>query len=315
MVGVLGLVAWSQPEDLPERASPRLMSVAWTSVEVAQEAAAAGWVSIPLLTHRFHFDAQADAFDIQKYTERIWFPERAPEAYLPGTFDPGGSNWSRIGVPNDDSPSLYTGWVDLDFERYAPVRFPEDHPAEEVNRIAQSYVDLAQVTRDLRPNARIILHGLVSRTGSDAGRLIVEEIVSRYDAISPSIYPRFKLGFTNLEQQLDLFRERLQYCAELREMYGVKLMPIVWKRYEPLDHGAYHPESGRVWHNVMPEGIGRAVLLVVAEYDPDGIIVFGMDGENHYLVDPLWPPDTPNAEAADETTRRWLAQIQNIFGN
>jgi hypothetical protein len=40
-----------------------------------------------------------------------------------------------------------------------------------------------------------------------------------------------------------------------------------------------------------------------------------MDGQNHWLEEPLWPPDTSNAEAADDTTRQFLNQIQNLFQN
>jgi hypothetical protein len=304
------------PGDLedPDLPGPQLMFAAWLGDEVRQEAVAEGWVPIPLMTHRFYYDADADAFDPLMYADQIWWPEWTTPEFVPGAFDPNGRNWERLGIPDDDNPSVYAGWADLDFERYAPIWHPEEHDSEEVIRIAQSYVELAWATRELRPNAQIILHGLVNRTGSDTGRAFIEQIVGHYDAISPSIYPRFNEGFTNLEQQLNLFRQRLQFCVELRETRGVKIMPIVWKRYRPLDHGEINPQTGLPWSIVMPLDVARAVLETLAEYDLDGIIVFGPDGRNHWRVNPTWPPDTPTPEQADDTTRRWLKLIRGVIG-
>jgi hypothetical protein len=313
MAGWLVVAASGQPEDVTEGPRLRLMFTAWMSDEVRQEAVAEGWVPIPLMVHRFHYNPDEDAFDGQRYADRIWWPEWTRPDFVPGTFDPDGRNWEKLGIPDDDSPSAYTGWADLDFERYSPVWYPEDHPSDEITRIALSYVNLALVTRQLRPSAKVILHGLVNRTGSETGRGIIEEIASYYDAVSPSIYPRFTEGFTNLPQQLNLFRDRLQFCAELRATLGIKIFPIVWKRYHPLDHGETNPATGEPWGIVMPPDVARAVLEVVADHDPDGIIVFGPDGRNHWRVDPSWPPDTPTAEDVDRTTRSWLKLIADVF--
>ncbi|MHC5008131.1 MAG: hypothetical protein ACYTGF_12310 [Planctomycetota bacterium] len=320
MVGSLGLAvataAVSSPDDPddPYLSQPELLTTAWLSLEVRQEAIADGWEPIPLMTDRFHYDAEEDAFDGRQYADRIWWPEWATQEFVPGTFEPAGRNWEKLGIPGDDSPSVYAGWADLDFERYAPIWHPEEHDPEEVSRIAQSYLNLAWTTRELRPNARIILHGLVNQTGSDTGRAIIEQIVGHYDAISPSIYPRFTEGFTNLDPQLNQFRQRLEFCVELRAAHGVKIMPIIWKRYEPLDHGEINPQTGLPWRIVMPPDVARAVLEMLVEFDLDGVIVFGPDGRNHWRVEPNWPPDTPAPQDADDTTRRWLKMIKEVIG-
>ena len=319
VVGSLGLAgaaaALSSPDvEDPFLSGPQLLITAWMSLELRQEAIADGWMPIPLMVHRFHYDAEEDAFDGLRYADRIWWPEWTTPEFIPGTFEPAGRNWEKLGIPGDDNPSVYASWADLDFERYRPVWHPEDHDPQEVTRIAQSYFDLAWATRELRPNARIILHGLVNQTGTEAGRAIIEQIVGQYDAVSPSIYPRFNEGFTNIEQQFNLFRQRLQFCVELRAAYGVKIMPIVWKRYEPLDHGEINPRTGLPWSIVMPPDVARAVLEMLAEYDLDGIIVFGPDGRNHWRVEPRWPPDTPTPQQADDTTRRWLKMIRVVIG-
>jgi hypothetical protein len=108
----------------------------------------------------------------------------------------------------------------------------------------------------------------------------------------------------------------MQFCSDLRDTYGLKLMPIVWKRYFPRDHGEINPltDPPQPFWIVMPEWVARAVLEVVLEYKPDGIIVFGSDGSNHYRLAPNWPPDTPNAAAVDATTEAWLALIEEISG-
>ncbi len=294
---------------------PELMLACWTSPQVRASATSRGWVPIPLMTHRYHYDAEQDSFNAEKYANNIWWPEWTPSWQIPGSVTPEAM-CERFGIRNDNDPDLYRGWVDLDFERYGPIRSPEDYEPAEVLRIFNSYLDLAAATRELRPSAKIILHGLYKSYASEAGRVLIEQIAVHYDASSPSIYPQFEEGFGDLEQQLAVFRDRMQFCSDLRETYGLKLIPIVWKRYYPLDHGEINPLSDppQPYWIVMPEWVGRAVLEVILEYNPDGIIVFGSDGKNHYRLEPNWPPDTPNGDAADATTEAWLGLIEELVG-
>lgn len=295
--------------------NPELMLACWTSPQVRVSATSRGWAPVPLITHRFHYDAIQDRFDAVEYLENIWWPQWSPDWQIPGTITPQ-SMCERFGIPNDDENELFNGWVDLDFERYAPIRNPEEHESSEVLRIYNSYMALVAATRALRPNAKTILHGLVNRYESEAGRFLIESIVAQHDAVSPSIFPEFEEGFPDLNLELNRVRARMEFCKELRATYGVKVIPIVWKRYFPKDHGDINPLSDppEPFRIVMPEWVAREILAVVLEYQPDGIIVFGSDGKNHYLVEPNWPTDTPNGAAVDATTEEFLALIEDMTG-
>jgi hypothetical protein len=301
--------------DDPYASGARFLLAAWVSEEVRNDAIADGWAPVPLLTHRFYFDADADAFDGPMYAERIWWPEWTAPEFIPGAVQPDALHWEKFGIPTDNNPAAFTGWADIDLERYAPVRFPEDHPPQEVLRIASAYLDVADATRAMRPHAKLILHGLVNKPGSAAGRAVIEYIVDHYDAISPSVYPHFTEGFANFTDEMMKIHQRLQFCEQLRETHGVKIYPILWKRYTPIDHGEINPLTGEPWAIVMNENIARAVLIHVAMHDVDGVIVFGPDGRNHFRVEPNWPPDTPTPEAVDETTRRYLDLVREVFGD
>ena len=297
-----------------------LLLVAWLSPWVRNDAMADGWVPIPLLTHRFHYNEEEDSFDPVRYFENIWDPNHDPNSFVPGSVVceyPEGLNWEKCGVPTDDEVFLYEGWADIDFERYGPVRYPEDYP-HDADRIKQSYIDLAITTKYLRPNSRIILHGLVNDPGSEQGRANIEEITGHYDAVSPSVFPRFTEHYANLPQVLQQLTERLQFCRELKQLHGVEIVPVVLKRFFPLDNWVgypLNPDTGEPWRLVMPVAIQRAILDVIFTFDIDGILVFNPDGRNVFRVDPQWPPDTPNGDAVNEATRNWLNLIEEYAGN
>lgn len=246
-------------EERPATDQPafRLFYVFPASSEVRKVCEQLGFEPMPLVTQWRFFNAREDRFDPDKYQRLIWTPGR-PTGYPP---DVGG--WEQHGVPPD-----YPGWIDLDFERPLTVARAEEYKA------------LIRETRRLRPRARICLHGYILRRRAEGERAkLVDDIVSRCDAVSPPIYPNFRPNFSNLKQQLDLHRNRLRFCLELKSRHGVKVFPIVWKRY--LRAAAKDSGTSRSQY-VTPPAIARqfAELVVGAEHEGhrvDGVIVFGND--------------------------------------
>ena len=254
-----------------------------------------GFKPIPLITQRRFYREREGRVDGEKYARRIWMPGEDQDE------PPEFGGWERYGIPPD-----FDGWVDLDFEK------PLDA------RSVVAYKDMIRETRRLRPRAKICLHGYILRQEPQGERgELVHEIVSMCDAISPPIYPRFTADFGNLKQQLHVHRKRIQFCLDLKARHGVKVFPVMWKRYGAKP--AVTDEAGRKVRTLIPEEIvGQfAEMVVTTERNGDrvdGIIVWGNDPLVLYRS-PRKPaldfahPDTPDQASADASDIRFLEII------
>lgn len=303
-----------------------LLDVAWWSPEVKAEMRAAGWLEVPLIPHRFFCTRCAECppapwgvlpclYDDNKYRTRVWHPWAQPQL-LDGSVVcdwPEGNHWSRCGIPPG-----YDGFVDLDYEMYAYVVRPELMDPATTDLVLQGYVDLIETTRELRPDAVLIQHGLCKLIPTTPeGEAAVRRLTALVDVISPPIYPAFTPAFANLEAELERFDRMLTWCDTLRADLGVKVMPVVWKRYAPRNCPECPDGPGLFgkWAIVMPPAIMRRVLEVVAAHEPDGLMVFGPDGKNLYRRVPRWPPDTPGSLTVDAASRAWLQAISEVFAD
>ncbi len=213
---------------------------------------------VPLITEWRFFDHESGRLDLERYEQNIWTPGR-PEQWLECVD-------YTFGIPEG-----WTGWVDLDFEQWDPIRYPEEHSPNKVRRRLREYKDLINATRLLRPEAQICLHNMVRGSSDKTDTMAMElEIAILCDATSPSMY--IKEGY--FQRDWDVHRKVLQRCLEVKGQIGIRVYPVIWNRYrtEPFD--------------LMPLGMLRDHVERILRFEHagqrvDGILMFGDKEAEH----------------------------------
>ena len=263
-----------------------------------------GFVSMPLINRWRFFDTESDSFDPVRYAEKIWTPDL--DHY------PDLGTWSKFGIPPH-----YLVWVDLDFEKWDPIFNPDDYPNQVVVSRVQDYLDLIQSTRELRPSARVCIHGLIRGPLEGLSGSLIEMIVSQCDAISPSMASNFDRDFSGLQQQMNIKRARILACLEFKAQHGTKVFPVVNKRYQLIgpDGTIALDEEGRQIRLLVPQEILEQMMEVVftTEFEGlkvDGVIVWSADNRILHadpdLVGLVILPDTPDQQTADSSEVQFM---------
>ncbi len=216
-----------------------------------------GILQVPLI-HKFRFfDIENDRLDLEQYQERIWTPGVPEERAVCLNFP--------FGIP-----AGWSSWVDLDFEEWMPIRFPENYPPEVIERRVQEYKDLINATRHLRPTAKVALHSMLRADATRFPRTAAmeAEIAALCDATSPSMYVKHGQFASDWATEAVVLRR----CLEVKAATGLEVYPIVWKRYrDTLD--------------MMPEDLQRLQVRSILELEHqgqrvDGLFIFVMMDED-----------------------------------
>jgi hypothetical protein len=272
-------------------------------------AEALGYQPAALITKWRFFDLETDSFDFSKYTQKIWTPDNDPV--------PGFGGWEKFEIPPHRAV-----WADLDFEKWECILQPDTCVDEAVAARVEDYLQLIQATRTLRPDAQVCLHGLVrSELGGESGALI-EGIVSRCDAVSPSLQSNLKEDLGNVQQQMEIKRIRVRESLKLKRDHGVKVLPLVHKRYRLLDedgNGQLDEHGRKIFLLAPPEVLEQMMEVVfttqVDGLKVDGVIVWSVDNRvlngqgdgGSFAI-----PDTPDQQTADQTDIQFLNIIEAV---
>ena len=309
LVVIDGPGAGATPPCPPELEDFHLFQMFKPTPEVLKVAETMGFEPIALITKWRFYDSDAERFSSTKYAQKIWTPEQNP---LPGL-----GTWEKYGIPPG-----WPIWADLDFEEWGPIFHPEQYDRATVASRVRDYKLLIKWTRILRPEATVCIHGLVRNELTGLSGALIEDIVSLCDAVSPSLYSNFNRELTNVQQQFGIKEERLLACLGLKRDHGVKVLPLVGKRYRLLDENGDPAvdEEGRKILLLTPPSILRDMmeLILTTELDGlrvDGVIVWGNDnrilrsnGKANFVI-----PDTPDQQTADLTDARFLEIITDAL--
>lgn len=253
-----------------------LLETIWESPTVEPVTAALGIQPMPLVAEWRFFNQSLGRFDRVKYMENIWRPDLLYG--VPGEY----GDETRFGIPEG-----YDGWVLLDFE--PPVL--ADH--------VESYVTLIAETRALRPDAQLCAYLIAQPFGDFWYHQAVATILPHVDAIAPQIFLTHHTSGQSVIEQENNLEAVMQYCLDLGQQYGVKVLPMVWKRY-----GAGTDELGRKIQLLLPAAyFGDTVEIALADYDgvrADGVILFGADNLVYFNPEGTRVhPDTTDQETID----------------
>ncbi len=184
--------------------------------EFHAEAERYGVRTVPLITEWRFYDHEAGRLDLDRYREKIWTPGR-PDQWLQ-CID------YTFGIPEG-----WDDWIDLDFEEWAPIRSPEDHPTSLVEARVREYKQLIKTTRQLRPRAKVCLHNMLrANPQRDPQTAAIElEIAKLCDATSPSMY--VKEG--RFGHDWDIHAGLLRRCLSVKKETGLQVYPVIWNRY------------------------------------------------------------------------------------